>query len=77
VGLLQHHGERVRGARNHHQMNMVRHQAVAENGETVQAGMLPQQAKIHRPLRIGAKDKLPCVAALRHMVRNVDSYHAS
>jgi hypothetical protein len=61
--------------RNHHQMNMVRHQTVADQCQAVQRNALSQQIEINLAISIGIKDVLPSVASLSHVVWHAGGNH--
>jgi len=76
VRLLQRHGaSALRGY--HHQVNMVRHQAIADQKQGMELQGLPQQIQINRPLGIRCQDELTRVATLRDMVGNINSNYTS
>ena len=52
VGMLERFRESVGAARNHHQMNMVRHRAVADQRGLMLFDVFPQQVKIYFPIRV-------------------------
>ena len=60
-----------------HQMDVIRHQAIANQGKFMQLRMAPQQVQIDHAVGIGVEDVLPRVPTLRYMMRNVHGDHAS
>src|SRR5258708_39951833 len=52
-------------------MHVIRHQAVAKQGQSVNLDVLAQKIEIHQSFCILRKQELPRVAPLRDMVRNV------
>lgn len=69
-------GHRVFVLRNHHEMQMVRHQAVAESTKTVLCGMLPQKRDIDLAKRIGQEDVASAITALRDVMWQTGSDRA-
>ena len=63
-------GESLFGMRRDNQVNVVRHQAVAENLKAVSRRLLTQKRKIPHPVLLREEDRLTIVAPLRHMVRS-------
>jgi hypothetical protein len=59
---------RSAGAGNHDQVHVIRHQAVAQQGKSVEFGTLPQQLEIGDPVCIVSQNHLPGVAALGNMM---------
>ncbi|MGA2754826.1 MAG: hypothetical protein ABSE53_13775 [Terracidiphilus sp.] len=57
-------------------MNMIGHQAVADQGGTMLFYVFPQQAQIHFSICVAVQDKLPRVSTLCRMMRNFYGYHA-
>ena len=55
-------------------MHMVGHQAVAQQRQLVELYVFPEEIQIHQTLVIGREQKLPGIAALRHMVRDIYDY---
>jgi hypothetical protein len=77
VGLLEGFCKGVGLVRNHHQMNMIGHQAVADQRSCVLFGAFSQQAQIHISICVAVQDKLPGITTLRHVMRNLGGYHPS
>ena len=77
MGFLEGDRQSVSFVRDHHEVNVVRHQAIAEQRERVQLHGLTQQIHIDHPLGIRAEDELPRVRALRNVVRNINSNNTS
>lgn len=77
MGLLEGDRQSVRFLGDHHQMNVVRHQAIAEKRERVQLHGLTQQIHVDHPLGIRVEDVPPRVRALRDVVRNINSNNTS
>jgi len=77
VGFLKGDRQSVRFVGDHHQMNVVRHQAIAEKRQRVQLHGLTQQIHIDHPLGIRVEDELPRVRALRDMMGYINSNYTS
>ena len=75
--LLQSPRHRVRCVRYGDEMNMIGHQAVAQHAEFMHFGILSEQRQIGDPVDIAGKNKLPSVAPLRNMMRNIDDDNPS
>jgi len=76
VGLLESLRQGLGGSGNHHQMHVIAHQTVAQQGEAMEFRILPQQLEVGNAVGIVGQDDLPRVAALGHMVGNVNDDHA-
>lgn len=76
VGVLKSLCQRRAGARNHDQMYMIRHQAITERREVIEFAVLTEEFQIGEAIGVAGEDRLPGVAALRNMMRNVGHYHA-
>jgi hypothetical protein len=68
--------QRLRGVRNSDQVHVIRHQAVSQQRETVNLGVLPQQLKISDAIRIARENDLSRIPPLRNMMGNVDDHNA-
>ena len=75
MGMLERFGKSVGVARNHHQMNMVRHHTVADQRGMMLFNVFPQQFQIQFPVWIAVQDKLPRISTLGHVMRNIDGNH--
>jgi hypothetical protein len=75
VRLLERQGQSIGLLRNHHQMYMVGHQAVADQGHLMMVDAFPQQAQINFSIGVAVQDKLPRIPTLRQMMRNSNGYH--
>ena len=62
--------------RNHDQMNVIGHQAVADQRCMMFFRVFPQQVQIYSAIDIAVQDKLPRVSTLRHMMSNLKGYYA-
>ena len=69
-------GQRIALSGNHDQVNVVGHEAVAQDRELMQAGIMLEQVQIHAALGIGSQNELTRISPLRNMVRGVEAYHA-
>jgi hypothetical protein len=54
-------------------MNVIGHEAVADERKPVQSTILPPQVEVDEAFSIRRQNELPRVATLRHMVRGVQS----
>jgi hypothetical protein len=70
VRLGKRRAETVAIGRHQDEMHMVRHQAVGPNGDMRGAAAFRQQPAIERVVIVTEEDRLPPVAALRHMMRH-------
>ena len=61
---------------NDHQVNMVRHQTIANQGNPVLFKILPQQAQVDLSVCLGVQDVPSGIAALGHVMRNIHCFHA-
>jgi hypothetical protein len=61
--------------RNDHQVNMVGHQTIAKQRNTMLFKVLPQQVQIDLSVRLAVQDVPSGIAALGHVVRNIDCYY--
>ncbi len=66
--------ERLRGSGNRDQVHVIRHEAVAQQGESVTLRILPQQLKVSDAVRIAGENDLSGIPPLRNMMRNVDDH---
>ena len=66
------------GGRTRHsdQVHVVGHQAVNQQCETAEVGVLPQQLQIDEPVGIMNKNGLAGVAALGNMVGEINDHHS-
>jgi hypothetical protein len=76
MGLFERLRESLWRVGNGDQVHMIRHEAVAEQGERVQSRMVPQQFKVSEALGIGGENNLSCISALRNVMGNVDDHDA-
>ena len=58
-------------------MNVVRHQAVAEDRKLIMRSILAQQVEVERPLAVVSQNVTPRVRPLGYMVRHIDNDNAS
>src|ERR1035438_10917530 len=73
--LLKRPGQHLRSARDHHQMHVVRHQAIAYHRQLVQANGPTQQIEIHHALGGAGQNELTSIATLCYVMRNIDDNH--
>ncbi len=57
-------------------MNMIGHQAVADQQHLMQRKVLSQQSQIHPAVSIALQKKTAAIAPLGHMVRYSNGYHS-
>ncbi len=57
-------------------MNMIGHQAVADQQHLMQCKVLSQQIQIHPAVNIALQKKTAAIAPLGHMVRYSNGYHS-
>ena len=73
--LLKSLGQYRRPAWDHHQVHVVRHQAIAYHRQLVQADGPTQQIEIHHALGGAGQNELTSIATLRDVMRNIDDNH--
>ena len=66
--LTQQFGQRLDLRGNHDQMNVIGHEAIAQNLNRVMFGILLQQAEIYLPVNVGEKYVATLVAALSNVM---------
>ncbi len=64
MDLLERHGQRVGPLRYGDQMNMIRHEAVAEQREAMEPAVMPKQLQINEAAGVGFQDESARIAAL-------------
>jgi hypothetical protein len=52
-------------------MNVIRHQAVADQFHAMSLHALLEQIKVDPPFRVSLQNEAPCIPALRDVVSNV------
>jgi hypothetical protein len=70
VGLAQRQGERGRLARDADQVDVIRHQAVAQQRHAVLLTLVAQSLDVGSPVFVDQEDVLAIVAPLGDVVRN-------
>ena len=75
--VFQRGGERFGHARDYNQMDVIGHQAVAEQGEPVDAAIGAEQVQVDEPVVVGGEHVLPGVAALSHVISDAVPENAS
>jgi hypothetical protein len=60
--------------RNRDQVHVIRHQAVAQQRQSVELRILPQQLKVSNAIRIAGQNHLSRIPPLRNMMGNVDDH---
>ena len=74
--LLERLRERLRIVWDRDQVDVIRHQAIAQQREAVKLGVLPQQLKVGDAIGIADENDLSSISSLGDMMRNVDDYDA-
>ncbi len=77
MGMFEGQSQSVGFVRNHNQVNVIRHEAIADEGELVQSSIVSEQVKINKALGVGSEDELPGVPTLCNVVRYINGNHAS
>jgi hypothetical protein len=65
----------LRSMWNRDPMHMIRHEAIAQQRQSVKLRVLAQQLKVSDALGIAGQNHLSRIAPLSNMVRNVDDHH--
>jgi hypothetical protein len=76
VHRFQRSSQRGGAAGNDHQVNVVAHQAIRQNLQTMLVGIVLQEFQITPPVIIGEEYVLPPITALRNMMRNTGQYRS-
>jgi hypothetical protein len=71
VGLLEGSGDRVGHSRNNDQVDVIRHQTIAEQGKLMPGKVLLEELPVDGAIGVGFEDESAVVTALRNVVRNV------
>src|SRR5689334_17809068 len=58
-------------------MNVVRHQAIADDREWIELHRLPNQIQIHHAFGVSRENVLPPITTLRYMMSDIDRNHTS
>jgi hypothetical protein len=77
VGLLQCLCQTIDFVRNRDQVDMVRHEAVSNEGDAVEDDVLVQQLEVDCSIGVAVQDEAKTVPTLRHMVWHVNGNHTS
>src|SRR5215813_11481154 len=75
VRLFQRRRQSFCFARDHHQMDVVRHQAIANQGEGMELHSLPKKIQINHALGVGSQNELSCVATLCDVMGNINHHY--
>ena len=75
VGFAEGEGERALVLRHGDQVDVVRHQAVAEDVEGVIARLAAERLEVEEPIGVGAKNGYAVVAALGDVMRYANRHH--
>jgi len=73
VSFFQREGESGRLPRNYNEMHVIRHEAIADQGEAVALAVDMKEVEIDLAIGIGFENSLAGVAALRHVERDIGS----
>jgi hypothetical protein len=76
MDLLERHGERVGPLRDGDQVHVVRHEAVAEQGEAMEPASVLEELQVNEAGGVGFEDEPARVAALGDVMRRVDRNRA-
>jgi len=76
VRLLERATERIRPLGDDNQVDVVGHQAVARQGESVETAMPAEKVQIHEAVYIGFENDTAAVAPLGHVMRSIESDNA-
>ena len=76
MGQLQGDCHALGFPRNDHKVNMVRHQTITNQGNTMLFKILFQQVQIDLTVCLVVQDVPPGIAALGHVMRHIHCYHA-
>src|SRR5437773_12458030 len=60
--------------RDRDQVHVIRHEAVAQQAESIKLRIFPQQLKVSDAVRIAGQNHLSRIPALRNMMRNADDH---
>ena len=77
VGLLQSLLQTIDFVRNRNQVDMVRHEAISNEGDAVEGDVLAQQIEVDCSIGFALEYEAPPIPTLRHMVWNVNGNHTS
>ena len=77
MGLLQCLCQTIDFVRNRDQVDMVRHEAIPNEGDAVEGDVLAQQLELNCSIGVAVQYEAPPVPTLRHMVWNVNGNHTS
>jgi hypothetical protein len=77
VGLLQCLCQTIDFVRNRDQVDMVRHEAISNEGDAVEDDVLAQQLEVDCSIGAAVQDEAPPVPTLCHMVWHVNGNHTS
>src|ERR1039457_6428212 len=68
MGMLQGERKRLRLLRDYDQMHVVGHEAIADQRESLDLAVGPEQVEVDQAVGVGFEDELARVAALRDMM---------
>jgi len=75
VDVLEHRGQRTGLVRDGNQVDVIRHQAIAEQGELMEAAVVLEQLQVDQAVGVRFENEPPCVATLGDVVRRVGRDH--
>ena len=73
MGVLEGQRQRVGSARDDDQMNMIRHETIAQQREMMEVRITPQQIEIHCPVGVVGENELPGIPTLGNVMGYVDN----
>ena len=77
MGVLEGERQRVGSARDDDQMNMIRHETIAQQREVMEVRITSKQIEIHCPVGIAGENELPGISTLGNVMGYVDNDDAS
>ena len=77
MGLLQCLCQTIDFVRNRDQVDMVRHEAISNEGDAVEDDVLAQQIEVDCSIGVALQDEATPIPTLRHMVWYVNGNHTS
>ncbi len=75
--MLESQSQRICFARNRDQVNVIGHEAVADQRKLMQRSIVPEQVRIDQLFGIGSQNELPGISTLGNMVRDIHGNHRS
>ena len=75
--ILESQSQGIGSARNHDQVNVIGHEAVADQGKLMQSSIVSEKVKIDEPFSIGSQNELSGITTLGNVVRDIDGNHSN